>query len=79
MSRVKVTVETIGAVIDRNPIGSTIEIDERSAKALEALGYVRIIETVVPTPTPVKKAAAPKKPVAKAKVKTKPTKESVKK
>lgn len=75
MSRVKVMVETVGAVIDGQPIGSTIEIDERSAKALEALGYVRI----VPTPPPVKKAAAPKKPATKAKVKTKPSKESVKK
>lgn len=77
MSSVKVTVETVGAVIDGNPIGSTIEINGRSAKALEAIGYVRIL----PTPTPVKKEAAPKKPVTKAKVtpKTKaPAKDSVK-
>lgn len=75
MSNEKVTVETIGAVIDGNPIGSTIEIDGRSAKAYEALGYVRII----PTPKPVKKESAPKKPVTKAKVTTKSTKDDAKK
>lgn len=67
MSKARVTVETIGAIIDGKPIGSTLEINERSAKALEANGYVRIL----PTPKPVKKAAAPKKPATKAKATTK--------
>lgn len=62
----KVKVETIGAVVDGHPIGSKIEIDERSAKAFEAIGYVRILPK--PKPKPVKKAkSAPKKSATKAK------------
>ena len=54
-----VKVETVGAIVDGNPLGSTIELSEETAKRLEAKKYVRIIEEV----KPVKKAtAAPKKP-----------------
>lgn len=63
----KVKVETIGAIIDGHPIGSQIELEERTAKRLEALEYVRIIGK----PTPVKKESAPKKPATKAKPKAK--------
>lgn len=54
----KYRVETVGAVIDRHPIGSSIELEEKTAKRLEAQGYVKIIGKV----TKAKKAAAPKKP-----------------
>lgn len=58
----KYQVETVGAVIDRNPIGSTIELEEETAKRLEAKGYVKIIGEVK---AKAKKASAPKKPAAK--------------
>ena len=64
MARVKV--ETIGAVVDGHPIGSKIEIDERSANAFEAIGYVRVLPK--PKPKSSKKAkSAPKKTASKAK------------
>lgn len=34
------------AVIDRHPVGSTIELSEATAKALAKKGYVTIIEEV---------------------------------
>ena len=34
------------AVIDRHPVGSTIGLDEATAKALAEKGYVTIIEEV---------------------------------
>ena len=34
------------AVIDRHPVGSTIELGEATAKALAEKGYVTIIEEV---------------------------------
>ena len=59
----KVKVETM-AVIDRNPVGSTIELEERTAKRLEAQKYVKIIGKV----SEPKKESAPKKsPKAKPK------------
>ena len=58
----KVKVEVTGAVVDGVPNGSTIEIDERSAKAFEAKGYVRILPKEQPKAPQVKKDAAPKKP-----------------
>ena len=62
----KLKVETM-VVIDRNPIGSTIELEERTAKRLEAQKYVRIIGKA----TEPKKESAPKKsPKAKPKKKT---------
>lgn len=64
----KLKVEVTGAVVDGFPIGSTIEIDGRSAKALEAKGYVRILPQEKPKAPQVKKESAPKKP-AKAPVK----------
>ena len=58
----KFNVETVGAVIDRNPIGSTIELSEKEAKYFESIGYVRIINEIKPKAKPAKKASAPKKP-----------------
>lgn len=63
------------AVIDRQPVGSTIELDESSAKRLAKMNYVEIIEEVKP---PVKKASAPKKPKAKASAKKTGTKAETK-
>lgn len=54
----KVKVVSIGAIIDGRPIGSTFELDERTANRLAALQYVKIIDRV----SPVNKESAPKKP-----------------
>lgn len=62
----KVKVETIGAIIDGHPIGSTIELEERTADRLAAQKYVKILDKVAP----VKKESAPKKPESKPKSKT---------
>ena len=51
----KFNVETVGAVIDRNPIGSTIELSEKEAKYFESIGYVRIINEIKPKAKPAKK------------------------
>lgn len=64
------------AVINRQPVGSTIELDETSAKRLAKMKYVEIIEEVK-TP-PVKKASAPKKPAKKASTKKSETKTETK-
>lgn len=61
----KVKVETIGAIIDGHPIGSTIELEERTAKRLEALKYVRIINKQADE----KGKSAPKKSASKSKTK----------
>lgn len=51
------------AVIDRQPIGSTIELDEATAERLAKMKYVEIIEEVK---APVKKStSATKKPASK--------------
>ncbi len=57
----KYNVETIGAVIDHNPIGSTIALSEKSAKYFESIGYVRIINEVKPKPKPAKKTTTKSK------------------
>ena len=69
----KVKVEVLGAVVDGHSSGSTIEIDEHSAKALEDRGYVRIL-VEVQKPKPVKKESAPKKPAKGRTKKTEDTK-----
>lgn len=61
----KYLVETI-AVINRNPIGSKIELTKSSAEKLSAKGYVKILDEVKPKVAPVKKASAPKKSESKA-------------
>ena len=38
----KVKVKTTGAIVNGQPIGSTLELDEAEAKRLEAAGYVEI-------------------------------------
>ena len=51
------------AVIDRQPIGSTIELDEATAERLAKMKYIEIIEEVK---APVKKSSsATKKPASK--------------
>lgn len=70
------TVETVGAVIDRKPVGSTIELSEKTAKHLESIGYVRIIGEVKPKPTPAKKASAPKKTAKASAPKSTPKKKA---
>lgn len=51
------------AVINRQPIGSTIELGEETAKRLAKMKYVEIIEEVK---APVKKStSATKKPASK--------------
>lgn len=54
MANVKVRV--LGASIDGHAEGSTISIDERSAKHLASIGYVEIL----PQEKPAKQESAPK-------------------
>lgn len=58
----KKLVEVVGAVVDGNQPGSKIEIDERSARYLESIGYVRILAQEV---SGEKGSSAPKKPATK--------------
>lgn len=60
----KVNAEVLGAVIDGKGRGEKIQIDERSAKSLEAKGYVKVLSKV----TSEKGKSAPKKPVTKESV-----------
>ena len=46
-----------GAVFNGQPVGSTIEMDEKSAKKYEALKYLEIIEEVKAKPKQTKKPA----------------------
>lgn len=55
------------AVFNRQPVGSIIELDEKTAKRYEALKYLEILGEA----KPVKKESAPKKPAAKSKSKKK--------
>lgn len=43
------------AVIDRNPVGSVIELPKKTAENLFQKGYVDIIEEVKPKPKTAKK------------------------
>lgn len=43
------------AIIDRNPVGSTIELPKKTAEHLFQKGYVDIIEEVRPKPKSAKK------------------------
>lgn len=58
----KIKVETVGAIIDRHPIGSTIELDKKTAEHLESQGYVKIIEEA---PKPKAKTKTAKKAASK--------------
>src|SRR5690625_4073331 len=63
------------AVFNGQPVGSTIEMDGKTAKKYEALKYLEIIEEIKAKPKPAKKAkSAPKKP-AKTSAKKKSDKE----
>jgi len=51
------------AVFNGQPVGSTIELDGKTAKKYESLKYLEIIEEIKAKPKPAKKAkSAPKKP-----------------
>jgi len=65
----KFKVKTVGAIFNNQPLGSTIELDEKTAKKYESIGYVTITGEVKPK-TPQKPKAKPKadsKSKAKAK------------
>ena len=57
------------AVIDRNPVGSTIELPKKTAESLFQKGYVDIIEEIKPKAKP--KAKAKKAPAKKSEDKKK--------
>lgn len=59
-----VKVEVLDAVVDGHGEGATIEIDERSAKHLESIGYVRV-KNDAPSDTGEKASSAAKKPASK--------------
>lgn len=67
MSKFKVKTE---AVIDNNPVGSTIELPKKTAESLADKGYVVILSEVKPKPkrkaTPKKSTSATKKAPAKS-------------
>ena len=56
----KVRVKT-KAVFDRQPVGSTIELDEKTAKKYAALKYLEIIEELKKSKPSKKVSSAPKK------------------
>ena len=58
------------AVFNGQPVGSTIEMDEKAARKYEALKYLEIIEEVKAKPKPTKKATEPKKTAKKPVKKT---------
>ena len=69
----KVTVKTIGAIVDGHPIGSTIDIDERSVESFVRKGYVEVVKKPKSAPKAKAKAANSKADSGKAKA-TKSTK-----
>lgn len=73
----KVSVKSVGAIIDGRPLGSTFELDERTAERLAAQGYVEIIGKVTEPkaePKPKKDEASAPKPKAASKPKATPKK-----
>ena len=46
-----VKVKTVGAIVNGQPLGSTLELEEDEAKRLEAAGYVEI-QAEEPEPKP---------------------------
>lgn len=66
----KVRVKVLNAVVDGKGEGETLSIDERSAKHLESIGYVRIEAEAKPKESANKDSdekgeSAPKKSVSK--------------
>lgn len=59
-----VKVKTVGAVVNGQPIGSTVEMTKAEAEHYAKLGYVEIVKES--KPKTVKKESAPKKPAKKA-------------
>lgn len=56
----KVNVRVVGAYVDGNAPGTQINVEEKSAKYLEKIGYAKIVKEA-PKPAPKKKAAPRKK------------------
>lgn len=57
----KIKIEVVGAYVDGHAPGSVIEVEEKSAKQLERVGYAKVVKEApkaAPKPTP---KAAPKK------------------
>lgn len=65
MTKVKVKTQ---AVIDGNPVGTVIDVEEHDFVWLNDLGYVEKIEEVKSADTPKKPAQAKRKPKAKKEV-----------
>jgi len=57
------------AVFNGQPVGSTVELDGKTAKKYEALKYLEIIEEIKAKPKTAKKATAPKKQAKESSVK----------
>lgn len=57
----KVNVEVVSGVVDGNKKGAKLSIEEKSAKSLEAKGFVKIAAKPKAKPQPAKKESAPKK------------------
>lgn len=66
----KVNVEVISGVVDGKKKGAKLSVEEKSAKALEAKGFVKIVASPKAKPKPAKKESAPKKQSKATKVKT---------
>lgn len=56
----KVKVEVTGAYVDGSAPGSVIEVEEKSAKYLEKVGYAKVIKEPQPKSAPKKKPAKTK-------------------
>jgi len=65
MAKVKVKTQ---AVIDGNPVGTVIDVEEHDFVWLKDLGYVEKIEEVKSADTPKKSTQAKRKPRAKKEV-----------
>lgn len=65
MAKVKVKTQ---AVIDGNPVGTVIDVEEHDFAWLNDLGYVEKIEEVKSADTPKKPTQAKRKPRAKKEV-----------
>ncbi|MBS4195335.1 hypothetical protein [Lederbergia citri] len=64
-----VKVKTVGAIVNGQPIGSTVEMTKAEAEHYEKLGYVEVVKT---TPKSDEKGkSAPKKSETKAESKPK--------
>jgi hypothetical protein len=63
----KFKAEVLDAVVDGKRKGESVELDEKSAKHLERIGYVRVTGEVKAKAAPKKKSAPKAKPNTKDK------------